>query len=197
MRTLIVFAAAKTAFAAAVAAQGIAFSTDSRLWLEGDSTLHAFKSEATQIHALGAASAAGASELLKPGAVKSLKVEVPVDGLRSGDRKLDKNMKEALKGGQYPRIIYEMTRYEVAPAPQGHGITVQGFLSVAGSSRPVTLEAVALVQGSRLRVTGSEPVKMTDHGIKPPKMMLGSIKTKDEVIVRWDLFLEGAGKESQ
>jgi polyisoprenoid-binding protein YceI len=63
---------------------------------------------------------------------------------------------------------------------------VAGALSIAGQSRPVTLDLTATADG---RLTGSVTVVQTQFGIKPFSAMMGALKVKDEVEVVLDVAL--------
>src|SRR5687768_7876145 len=151
--------------ATAVQAGSVALAPESRLWLEGDSTMHAYHSKATQISAEGETAPAIGSPagLFQPGAVKSFELSVPVEGLWSGKAGLDKNMREALKAAEHPVIRFRLLRLEqpLDDAPRLSGeeaptniprtksagvharmgetflVKAQGTLSVAGQERDV------------------------------------------------------------
>ncbi len=79
------------------------------------------------------------------------------------------------------------------------GCSAAGQLTVAGATRPLTMALKAtIVDGGGLLFEGSAPLRMTEFGIEPPKAMLGTIKTGDEVRVgfRWKLSPETANGRS-
>ena len=51
-----------------------------------------------------------------------------------------------------------------------------GPLTIAGQSREVTITGTAARQNGRLRVTGSKQLTMTDFGVKPPRLMAGTMR---------------------
>ncbi|MEO8274853.1 MAG: YceI family protein [Thermoanaerobaculia bacterium] len=165
----------------------------SRLWLEGDSTLHPYSAKATKLvvtFAFEPASEAGpASELaaLRAGAVRNLVLTVPVDGLSSGEAGLDKNLRKALKSATAPTIRFILSDYSVDPAAETVVAHARGRLSVAGVEKDVTVSGTCDVAANGLHVVGTTDLLMSDFGIKPPTMMLGAIRTADKVVVRFDL----------
>jgi hypothetical protein len=48
-----------------------------------------------------------------------------------------------------------------------------------------------------MRVTGKVPVKMTDWEVKPPTLMMGTIKVGPVVTVNFDLQLQKGGAVAQ
>ncbi|MDX6771189.1 MAG: YceI family protein [Elusimicrobiota bacterium] len=176
------------------AASEVTLSPSSRLWLEGDSTLHPYSSTATAFTADFSFEAAG--PLAAAVAAKSpakLTVRVPVASLKSAHDGLDKNLRKTLKASEHPDIVFTMKSYAVS----GASVTATGDLTVAGKSREVVLEARYEARDGKLFVEGAEPVLMTAHGIKPPTMFMGAVKTADLVTVQYRLVLEPAASDSK
>lgn len=175
---------------------------ESSLRLEGDSTLHPYSSAATELIVEGELLPAKAGGSLldraREDGLKGLAVRVPVRGLKSGKGGLDKNMRKALRAEEHPEIVFELEAYAMTPHPEEAGAfqaKASGRLTVAGEERPSELEAVIVPVEGGLRVRGSEELLMSDFGIKPPSMMLGTLKTEDRVVIHFDLTL-GSGEET-
>lgn len=176
----------------------------SALWLTGTSTVHDFKSQASRLDVTftcdpalwpAAATGAGAVEgLIRAGGVTAIDVTVGVTGLKSGKQGLDKNMYKALLAAEHPEIRFKVADYQVGAATDSAGtpIDARGTLTVAGVEREITMSAVAQREGDGIRLRGSVPLLMTQFGVKPPKMMLGAIKTSDKVVVHIDLLIGAA-----
>jgi polyisoprenoid-binding protein YceI len=179
---------------AAPAERGIVLKT-ARLSLDGKSTLHAFTSATTTVEMRSALNAALGSDgdwpaVLRPEAVKSFEVRIPVKSLKSDKEGLDKNMYKALKAEQHPAITFQVRSYQIGAMNDGVlPIKVAGALSVAGVEREaeVKLETRATEEG--LSVTGEKELLMTDFGINPPKFMLGTLKTDNRIVIRFSLVL--------
>jgi len=82
-------------------------------------------------------------------------------------------------------ITFTSTSVEV----QDMSVKAVGELSIAGQSRPVTLDLTATPDG---RLTGSMTVTQSDFGIKPFSAMMGALKVKDYVEVNLDVALPAA-----
>ena len=177
-KTLRVFTVVWLALAAPAFAGEVALGPGSVLWLEGDSTLHAYSSTATAMEVSG--------EWSDDLSVKDFQLAVPVEGLKSGKAGLDKNMYEALRAKEYPAIRF---RIQTIEAGEGLSIAAAGTLSLAGAERKVELKAQGTRTGNGLRIRGREELRMSDFGIKPPAMLMGAVKTRDKVIVHYDIVL--------
>jgi polyisoprenoid-binding protein YceI len=65
-------------------------------------------------------------------------------------------------------------------ADDGGRLTVEGELSMAGSTRPLTAH-LSVQDGAR--VSGAIPVKQSAWGIKPYRGLMGALKVRDEIEV--------------
>ena len=179
--------------ASGAAAGPVTLAKDSRLWLEGTSTLHAFASTATAL-SLDMALERAEGETLEAAALAGrparLTLRVPVAGLKSGHGGLDKNLREALKAAEFPDIAFVLDAYTVLPGTTAIRLELSGTLTVAGRARPVRLEAAVERRGGRLALSGEQALLMTDFGITPPKLMFGALKTGDKVSVKYRFELE-------
>jgi len=183
------------------AGNGFVVQPASKVWLTGNSTVHAYHSNATKVGLTfqsaelpAAASPAEAMEqLIRGRGVTGLELTLAVAGMRSGKDGLDKNMSKALLAEKHPEIRFTMTGYEVAAGEAGAmKIDARGKLRVAGVEREIRIPVAAKREGDGLRLTGEVPLLMTQFGIKPPTMMMGAIKTSDEIVIHFDLVV-GAG----
>ena len=178
------------------------FGLRGTLELDGDSTLHRFSARTTDVR--GAvymdeeallAQASDVATLVRAGRVKSFDMVAPVEKLSSGDKGLDKNMWKALKSGQFKEIRFRADSFAIRP-PRAlgaqFGLAMRGALTIAGVTRPVELEADGFGVPGGVRIAGATSLRMTDYAVKPPVLMLGAIKTADQVVVKFDMELRSA-----
>ncbi len=164
----------------------------------GDSSLHAYTSTANNAaltFSYDAASSKTPAEQLISGQLKALSVSIPVNEMRSGKGGLDKNMQKALKAVDHPNILFRMENFTVTPSTTQPGVfflKTTGTLEIAGSKKEVELGGALTAEGSTTRIQGEKELKMTDYGIKPPKIMM--IKTSNEVKIHYDLWLDEKGE---
>ncbi len=171
------------------------------LELDGDSSLHRYSAKAHGMEAgVGldsarlptAVEASDLEGLVRGHFIKTFRLSVPVDQLSSGEKGLDANMRKALKGDRYKQIRFQMDSYEVVGPPGKATLTVvlHGRLSLAGVERKIDVTAAGVRVHDGLAISGSKDLLMTDYQIKPPTMMLGAIKTKDLITVKFNATLE-------
>ncbi len=171
------------------------------LELDGDSSLHRFSAKANGIHVSieldtarveAAPNPLDVDALIKGRYVRAFELIVPVGGLASNEKKLDANMGAALKGDQFKEIRFRMDSYEAASSIAGAPLTltVHGRLRVAGVERKIDIVATGVRAPNGVRITGSKDLLMTDYHIKPPTMMLGAVRTKNLVTVKFNVTLQ-------
>jgi hypothetical protein len=171
----------------------------SSLWIEGTSTMHDFTCRSKEVvFALeqdpGTPRPTNAGELMRlirSGAVRAVAVQVPVVTLHSEKEGLDKNLRKAMSADRYPDVTFRLEHHEIAPGATGDttAIHAKGALKICAQERPIELAARAYPGEGGVWLEGSESLLMSDYGIKPPTMMMGTIRVGDRVTVRYRLLL--------
>lgn len=160
---------------------------ESTLWIEGTSSIHDWT--CTVQHVAGSLEVNDASsETLS---VMGVEVTVPVEEIACKNKTMDKKTRAALKAGAHPVIHYALNTAEMTSevAEGRFELQATGQLTVAGVTRDLvmTITGVRLGEG-RYRFTGQTPLLMTDFDVTPPKAMLGTLKTGDRIVVRFDVL---------
>ena len=117
---------------------------------------------------------------------------ISVKDMESGKGGLDKKMQKTLNAEEYPSIVFKLKGYNIKIStnnPHEPILLAQGSLHVAGVEKEITLEAFPRELNHTLQFKGKKDLLMTDFDIKPPKMMLGAIKTSNEVSIHFNLVL--------
>jgi len=161
--------------------RNLTLSKESRLWLEGTSTVRSFKCSATRLDM----SVLAEPEESPSTAVKTASLTVPVAQLDCGNKTMNEHMRKALKAEANPQISWKMTSYEV----QGSNVVINGKLTIAGKENAIELRGTGTAENGTIRFKGSKQFKMTEYGVKPPSLMLGTMKVGDAVTVSFDLAL--------
>lgn len=133
----------------------------------------------------------------KKGNAKKFRLEVPVASLRTGINARDKHLRSEswLDAARYPAIIFEGTsvrhlgkgRYQVVGQLSMHGKS-KGLKTVVTSRRisPASASKLGLGNEEWVRVRGSFKLRLSDFGVKIPKMV--AAKVNDLWSVRISLF---------
>lgn len=159
---------------------------ESRIWIEGTSSMHDWECEVGQF--IGSLETSITDEALE--GVSGGKVVVPSEQIECNNGTMNKKARGALNAKNYPQIRFAMERAEVLSASEEGRLQVKatGQLTLAGTEKTIELTAEGeRTSEGRYRFTGSTPLVMSDYGIKPPTAMLGALKTGDEVTVHFDI----------
>jgi polyisoprenoid-binding protein YceI len=173
-----------------IPATPLTLTDGSRLWFDGTSTLRSWSCTAPRIDAaIDADANAPAAVLAGQKAVKTVTLTFPVAQLDCDNKTMNGHMLKALNADQHKSIRFTLTGYELAKGANVSG-TLQGTLALHGQTRPITVAAQFAPADGGLRVTGKYDLKMTEWGVEPPKLMMGTLKVGDVVNVQFDLLLQ-------
>jgi polyisoprenoid-binding protein YceI len=165
----------------------------SRLWVDGTSTVRAFSCAAKEFETKVDATSAGAVRAVLAGeqAVRTASLTVPANALDCRNGTMNEHMRKALKVKEHPTIGFRVTTYEVGKGSAGAVGKATGELSLGGVTKPINVTAdVKEEADGTLRITGAYTLKMTDYGLKAPTLMMGTMKVDEKVKVGFDLFLK-------
>ena len=192
--TLAVLCLAPAAIAAKYAAEPLVLQPQSKLWIEGTSTVRDFTCATTAFETRVQSSVPGAVSAVLSGtkAVESAELTVPAATLDCKNGKMNEHMLKALKAKDNPTISFRISSYDIAKAAAGVNGTAVGELTIGGVKKSITVTAHATPEASgALRLTGAYQLRMTDYGLTPPSLMMGTMKVGDNVKVGFDLLLKG------
>jgi polyisoprenoid-binding protein YceI len=164
----------------------------SKLWIAGTSTVKAFQCAATSL-TVDVQAVPGAAALVASGekGITSVAVRVPAAQVDCRNGTMNSHMLKALKATENPEIAFDLASYDLAPVAEGVTVTLIGDLTLGGAKKTITMTANATpVEGGVLKITGVHDVRLSDYGLKPPKLMLGTMKVHDLVKVHFELLLK-------
>lgn len=155
---------------------------DSRLWIEGTSTLHDWTCEAERL----------AGQIRFDDATQralATTVTVPVDQLECKNGTMNRKMRDALQADAHPSVRFVLLEATSTADEDGtFTLAATGELTVAGTTQPIAMTVEGTVQDDdTVRFTGSYPMQMSDFGVDPPSAMLGTLKTGDAITVYFDV----------
>jgi polyisoprenoid-binding protein YceI len=103
---------------------------------------------------------------------------LPIGADRKDGPKVEEAMREdVLHVDNWPTIAFRSRSVTL----NGSGVRVHGDLTMAGQTKPVTVDMRLQVGGRRLLATGRFTIVQSNWGIEPYSAALGTIKVADEV----------------
>jgi polyisoprenoid-binding protein YceI len=119
----------------------------------------------------------------------SIRIKMEVLSIKSDmGRVMDNKTYEALKATAYPEILFTLTRpLTVTQICNGRqSIAVEGNLFLAGVCHPVFMQVTTLVvDKGKLLFEGSENIRMTDYGVRPPSALFGTMKASPDITIHF------------
>lgn len=175
-------------FAGAFAQVKYSNKNAANLTVSGTSTLHDWDMKTAQgaCEAVFTLNASGAIT-----AVSGLSFSTQAVSLKSGHDAMDKNAYKALKTDKNAAISF-VAGTAVVSALGGSDFLVKanGKLTIAGTTVDTEVSGTCKVNADKsISVMGSKKISMKDYGVTPPSFMLGTIKTGNDITLKFDLNL--------
>ena len=172
-----------SAFQGILNAQKMVKFTDYTMTIEGTSSLHDWVSEVEKVE--GKAILIEENEKLTD--ITSLELKIEVEGIQSGKGIMDKKTYKALDSENHPYITFKAENLKtITPST----MEVSGKLTIAGKTNTIDLTVAYTYANGTLTANGKIPLKMTDFGIAPPKAMMGTLKTGDDITIVYNVTLK-------
>ncbi len=161
------------------AQQAFQLSAQQQWTVEGTSSIHDW--EMVSQSATGTAKIETEGSSIK--SISFLKLQLPAETLKSGKSSMDDNAYKALNTDKHPNIQFELTEVESFSAQE---VRARGKLTISGTTKLVLLKATYKVSGNTVTFSGSHPVSFTEFGLKPPTAVFGTIKTGDQLNIKFE-----------
>lgn len=117
-------------------------------------------------------------------APKTLKIEVPIKEIRSGDENRDEHISEALGYPVHSQITFQLGSI----ATSKEEWTISGNLTVNGITKPVKSQAKVRYEGQEIFISGKFQVLMSDFEVVAPSLLFTT--AKNEVSIEYSFILK-------
>jgi hypothetical protein len=121
--------------------------------------------------------------------ISGLNFNMPAESLKSEHSAMDKNAYKALKTDGNKTISFVQNSATVSPLDATtYQLKLVGKLTIAGATKVTDLVATAKYNPAdkSFTVSGTKKFNMTEYGVKPPTVMMGTIKTGDALTVTFN-----------
>ena len=161
---------------------------DLSLVVSGTSTLHDWKMKTSkgEVNATFTLSTNG-----QVTAFNFLSFSTPAESIKSEHTAMDKNAYKALKTDKNPSINYTLTTATITTIDAAtYSVKGVGKLTIAGITKDAELVATCKVNADKsISVSGTKKISMKDFNIDPPSFMMGTIKTGNDIVLKFDLTI--------
>ncbi|MFI0430633.1 YceI family protein [Mariniflexile sp. HMF6888] len=129
---------------------------------------------------------------LETGDIDKCTVDIAVESLKSGKSSMDKNTYKALKSNSYKTISFQLIEVKETSSKGNGKFTVKadGDLTISGVKKRIPLEFTLSIVGNKITLTGEKKIKMTDFKVDPPKALLGTITTGDDITIKFSTIFK-------
>ncbi|HEX5972142.1 MAG TPA: YceI family protein [Gemmatimonadaceae bacterium] len=172
--------------APAWAQRTVTFSPASKIVIEGKSNVHAWTCATSTFDATATAPELPATE--SGSRLTALALSIPVSSLDCGHGDMNKNLRKAMHADQHPTVGYRMTSYDATRKGDSYDVSMEGMVTINGVEKPVRVHASVTPNAlGGADVVGSAPIRTTDFGVQPVKVMLGTLRTSPDVTITFRL----------
>jgi polyisoprenoid-binding protein YceI len=164
----------------------------SRLWVKGTSSVRGFECQAGDFTAQVASAGTDAVAMVLAGqkGVDGVQVTVTSKALDCRNGTMNGHMLKAIKADEFPTITFALATYELEQLEGATKVAMQGTLTLGGVAKEIEVMATAKAgPDNTLLVSGTHALNMTDYGLKPPSLMLGTMKVHNKLTVGFELIL--------
>jgi polyisoprenoid-binding protein YceI len=118
-------------------------------------------------------------------------VEAPVQSLKTGDGKRDKDLNKSMESSKYPNLRFDLNRITAKEsAGDSIPVTLHGTLNIHGVTRRVDLPGSIEFKGANARVRTDFPLNLKEYKIGGLSKMLGILKMHENIEVHVDLVFQ-------
>lgn len=154
--------------------------------IEGKSNVHAWTCATSTFDATAEGPKLPAADIGSKLTVLTL--SIPIKSLDCGHGDMNKNLQKTMHADKNPAVKFRMTSYDATKKGDSYDAIVHGVLTINGVEKPIVLRAsVTPNAAGGANIVGSAPVKTTDFGVAPVKVMLGTLRTKPDVTITFRL----------
>jgi len=122
--------------------------------------------------------------------VEKLNFAVEVESLKSGKSGMDKNTYNALDSKAHKMITYTLAKVNKVTDSGNNTFIIEttGNLKIAGQSKQVPIKFTAKTATNGTTLSGKVTINMTHYKVDPPRALMGTIKTGEEVTIDFEVI---------
>ncbi|TNJ42143.1 YceI family protein [Tamlana fucoidanivorans] len=120
--------------------------------------------------------------------IEHLSFAVLTKSLKGPKAAMTKTATETLKADKHKIILFTLVEVKNI-TNKGNGVfelQTVGDLMIAGTKKTVPLNFDVTIINDKVKLTGKTQLKMTEFNLTPPQVMMGAIKAKDDIVLRFE-----------
>jgi polyisoprenoid-binding protein YceI len=159
-------------------------STGLDVSIKGTSTLHDWEMKSVNKGTCEVVFTLDAADKIT--AINEIQFTIAAESIKSGHSVMDKNAYKAMNTDKYKNISFVLSSAAITPSVTNvYQVKVTGNLTISGVTKKTELAGTAKYNPTdkSFVLFGSKTFKMSEYGVKPPTVMMGTIKTGDQITV--------------
>nr|WP_315195849.1 YceI family protein [uncultured Flavobacterium sp.] len=116
--------------------------------------------------------------------ITSIDITLPAESIKSEKKSMDKVAYETLKTDKFKNIKYVLKSTEKVNETTWN---LTGTYTIAGVSKVVKTQVKTTVVNGIVNIQGSNKITFTEFGLKSPTAMFGTIKTGEDLTIKFNL----------
>lgn len=124
-------------------------------------------------------------------------LKIAIKQLDCGAKAINKDLHKALQADDYPKItidlkdVFNLECNDLSDCDRWVDFEAVTDITIVCTSRSVLIPLQAIkVDDNSYRVIGATTIQLCDFGIEPPTALMGLIKVKDILEIKFDLFVD-------
>lgn len=120
--------------------------------------------------------------------IEKLEFKVVATSLMSGKSGMDKNTYKALNTDKYREITFKLKKVQsiTKSTADTYKVKANGSLEISGTQKDINLNFDLKTKNNEIILNGEHKLNMTNYGVEAPTAMFGTIKTGEEVVVKFN-----------
>jgi polyisoprenoid-binding protein YceI len=116
--------------------------------------------------------------------INSIDITLPTETIKSEKKSMDKVAYETLKTDKFKNIKYVLKSADKVNETTWN---LTGTYTIAGVSKVLKTQVRATVANGVVNMQGSNKITFTEFGMKSPTALLGTIRTGEDLIIKFNL----------
>jgi polyisoprenoid-binding protein YceI len=116
--------------------------------------------------------------------IKSIDITLPAESIKSEKKSMDKVAYETLKTDKFKNIKYVL---QTAEKVNESTWNLTGTYTIAGVSKLLKTQVKTSVANGIVNLQGSNKITFKEFGMKSPTAMLGTIKTGEDLTIKFNI----------
>ncbi len=119
-----------------------------------------------------------------------IEFEIPVKGFKGDNYLMENDFYTLLNASNHPIIIVGIEKSLLQKIFFGSaGSVIDFYITIAGNTKHVKGEYTTNCKNDLTILTGNANIRLTDFSIDPPQKMLGMLKVKDLIFIKFDISM--------